>query len=167
MKIPVVVNLRRIPEIFICHSSLDTKLLEEIKTTVDKEKCIPFIAEQKISGLSPCENIMLAISRSDAVFAILTKNSLEIRSTRDWIFFELGFAEGIWRSRERKSFKQYRIYAWKDPDIILPRGSPIEFITTYHPLVKGSRKSRNKMLKEMKEISRDLAGVAYTIKLKR
>jgi len=165
MNKPAVANLMKKSEIFICHSSLDEKLLEEIKTIIDKKICIPFIAEQKISGLNPCENIRLALSRSDAVFAILTKNALTKRSTRDWVFFELGFAEGIWRNRERKS-KQYRIFAWKDPDIILPRGSPIEFITTYHPL-KRSRKSRNQMLDEMKEISNELWRISTSEALQR
>lgn len=161
MKKPVVTTLMKKPEIFICHSSFDKKLLEEIKILIEQQKCIPFIAQQKISGSNPCENIMLALWRSDALFAILTENALTKQSTRDWVFFELGFAKGVWRDK-KKYLMKYSIFAWKDPKIKLPRANPIEFITSYHSLIKGSRPSRNKMLEEMKEIS----GALWRISLK-
>lgn len=161
MKKPLVVDIFKVPEIFICHSSLDKKLLEEIKILIEQQKCIPFIAQQKISESNPYENIMSAIWRSDAIFAILTENALTKQSTRDWIFFELGFAKGVWRE-QKKYYLKHSIYAWKDPKIKLPRANPIEFITSYHPLVKRSRKSRNQMLEEMKEISGELWNISQS-----
>ena len=165
MKKPVATTLMKKPEIFICHSSFDKKLLEEIKIEIEQQKCIPFIAQQKISGSNPCENIMLALWRSDALFAILTENALTNQSTRDWIFYEVGFAKGVWREK-KKYLTQHSVFAWKHPDMILPRGSPIEFITTYRPL-KRSRKSRNQMLEEMKEISIELWSISFKEALQR
>lgn len=155
---------RKIPEIFICHSSLDEKLLEEIKITIERENVTPFLASEKIHGMNPMEKIMLSVFRCDALFAILTKNAILNQSTRDWIFFEIGLAKGMWmkedmstkNKKSRKVWKQYRIYGWKDPKIILPEGNPLKFITDYKPLIKRSRKSRDKMLEEMKEIAQEI-----------
>jgi hypothetical protein len=152
---------KRVPQIFICHSSLDKTLLDEVESVIRNEKVEPFIANRKILGKNPVEKVIQAMSNSDALFAVLTKNALKDQSTRDWVFFEIGLAKGMWKNLERKVHRHYEVFGWKDVTISLPSDCPINLITDYRPLKPRSRKSRNEMLGGMKSITKDLSMLLY------
>lgn len=99
----------------------------------------------------------MAMCASDAVFAILTENVLNEQSTRDWVFFEIGLAKGMWAKRENlqpTAYHQYKIFGWKDDKIKLSNDCPVNFITDYD---YRSLEPKNKMLNEMKSITKGLS----------
>jgi hypothetical protein len=152
---------KKVPQVFICHSSLDKSLLDEVESAIRNEKVEPFIANRKILGKNPVEKVIQATSNSDALFAVLTKNALREQSTRDWVFFEIGLAKGMWKDLKPKVCGHYEVFGWKDVTISLPSDCPINLITDYRPLKPRSRKSRNEMLGDMKSITKDLSMLRY------
>ena len=148
---------RRVPQIFICHSSLDKRLLADVEKIIRDENVEPFIANRKIFGKNPAEKVIQAMSNSVALFAVLTKNALKEQSTRDWIFFEIGLSKGMWKWLQPQVYFQYGVFGWKDVTISLPSDSPINMITDYKPLKPRSRKSKDEMLNDMKSIAKNLS----------
>ena len=145
------------PQIFIAHSSISKKLLENIKREIETEKVLTFIANQERYKTNFAEIIVQAISNSDALFAVLTKKAFKKQSTRDWIYFEIGLAKGMWKKAVSKVSNQYKIYVWKDVTINIPNRSPINIIEEYKPLKINSKKSKDAMLDEMKSIAHNIS----------
>lgn len=144
------------PQIFVAHTSISKKLLEDIKNVIKKEKVRPFIADHEQYGTNPAEKIAQAMRGSDALFVVLTKNALRKQSTRDWILFEIGLAKAMGKSPLKASM-QRRIFVWKDVRVKLPKDSPLKMITDHRPLNARSKRSKDTMLDEMKTIARSIS----------
>ena len=141
------------PQIFIAHSSISKNLLANIERAITAEKVQIFIANRVRPGAKMADKITQAIGNSDALFAILTKNTLKKQSTRDWIFFEVGLVRGMWKNAVFKTSSQKKIYVWKDVTLKIPNTDPIQIIEEYRSVQLNSKKSRNTMLAEMKSIA--------------
>jgi hypothetical protein len=149
---------RTSPQIFLAHNSLSRKLVERIESTIEKENVRVFIADREHRGTDLVKHIVKAMSDSDALFAVLTKNAMR-KSIRDWMLFEMGLTKGVWNNLTPKVSSQYKIFGWKDSTIKLPKGSLIESISKFKDFKTRSIKSKDEMLKEMKLIAHDLSSV--------
>ena len=145
------------PQIFVTHTSISKTLLTRIENIIKKENVRLVIANQERSELNLMEKIARAIGASDALFVVLTKNALRKRSTRDWILFETGVANAIWKNLSAKVTKQYTIFAWKDVKLKLPTDGPIKLLAQYQPLNTRSKRSIDAMLNEMQSIARNIS----------
>ena len=153
----VRVTRRSPPQIFVTHTSISKTLLTRIKSVIKKENVRPVIANQERSELNLMEKIARGVGASDAIFVVLTKNTLRKRSTRDWILFEIGVANAIWKNLIAKVTKQYTIFAWKDVKLKLPTDGPIKLLAEYQPLNTRSKQSIDTMLNEMQSIARNIS----------
>lgn len=151
------VTRRSPPQIFVTHTSISKTLLTRIESVIKKENVRLVIANQERSKLNLIEKIARAVSGSDVLFVVLTKNALRKRSTRDWILFEVGVAKAIWKNLMAKVTKQYTIFAWKDVKLKLPNDGPIKLLAEYRPLNTRSKRSIDAMLDEMQSIARNIS----------
>jgi len=126
---------------------------------IKNENVRPVIADQEPSETNLAERITRAIGVSDALFVVLTKNALRKRSTRDWILFEVGIANAMWKNLMAKVTKQYTLFAWKDVKIKLPSDGPITLLAACRPLNTRSKRSKDAMLDEMQSIARNISFV--------
>ncbi|UCH02293.1 MAG: nucleotide-binding protein [Candidatus Bathyarchaeota archaeon] len=152
----VRIKKREQPQIFIAHTLMSKKLLEKIIRIIKNEHVTPFIANQETNEKNPVERISQAINNSEAFFSVLTKNTLKRQSIRDWIFFEIGLAKGIWK-KTSKFTHRYEIFVWKDIQIKLPYNNPIKVIADSKSINTRSKKSTDMMLEEMKAIARNIS----------
>ena len=123
---------RRSPQIFVAHCQISKKLLDDIKNVIEKEKVIPFIAQEQCVG-KQMESVIQAIKGSDAFFGILTKKAFRSHSVRDWILYETGIAKALWMNVSPDSYK-YRTFFWKDVSLKLSE-SPITSITDFKSFI--------------------------------
>jgi hypothetical protein len=154
------VTRRSPPQIFVTHTSISKTLLKRIESVIKKENVRLVIANQARSELNLMDKISRAVGVSDALFVVLTKNTLRKRSTRDWILFEVGVANAIWKNLTAKVTKQYTIFAWKDVKLKLPNDGPIKLLAEYQPLNTRSKRSIDAMLNEMQSIARNISLVS-------
>jgi hypothetical protein len=145
------------PQIFISHSSISKKLFESIKKVIESEKVKPFVAKQRRYKINLAEKVFQGINDSDALFAVLTKNTIKKPRTRDWILLEIGLAKGLWKNAVSKASSQYKVYVWKDVNLKIPKDSPLNIIEEYKTLKINSKKSRDVMLEEMKNIAHSIS----------
>jgi len=160
---PVRLPKQEPPQIFIAHCSLSKKLLENIERIIINEKIKPFMANQADYGTNMVEQIVQAVSNSEALFAILSISSFKKQSTRDWIFFELGVAKGIWKKTVSKISGSNKIYVWRDDRIKIPDLNLVKNITEHKLFKMNSKKSRDVMLEEMKTVARTISIMSRTI----
>lgn len=110
-------------QIFVSHSSKDTKLIDLITLGFKGRDIIPFFARREMVGENPVEKIINAIDSSMALFALITSNVVYDKYTRDWVVFEIGVAKA----------KDIPIFCWMDHDVAKNKAFPklIENITDY------------------------------------
>jgi hypothetical protein len=145
------------PQIFVAHTAVSRTLLGAIQNVIKKETVRPFIADHEDHGTNPAEKMTHGMRGSDALFVVLTKNALRRQATRDWILFEVGLARAVLRTRSAPATMPQQIFVWKDVRIKLPKTSPLKLITDHRPLNTRSKRSRDRMLDEMKTIARSLS----------
>jgi len=103
------------------------------------------------------EKIMRAIDDSSAFFAILTKKAFKKQVIRDWIHFEFGLAGGKHKKNAQNVVRQFHIYVWKDIATDIPNLNPLKNIEAFRSVKINSKKSKNEMLKEMRDIANRIA----------
>ena len=110
-------------QIFVSHSSKDTKLIELITLGFKGRKIAPFFARRIMMGKNPVEKIINAIDNSMALFALITPNVVHDNYTRDWVVFEIAVAK----------VKNVPIFCWIDKGVTENKTYPklIENITDY------------------------------------
>lgn len=110
-------------QIFISHSSKDTKLINLITLSFKGPDIVPFFARQVMMGKNPVEKIINAINNSMALFAVITSNVVHDPHTRDWVVFEIAVAK----------IRGIPIFCWIDDGVAKNRTYPklIENITDY------------------------------------
>ena len=110
-------------QIFISHSSKDTKLIDLITLGFKGRKIAPFFARRVMMGENPVEKIINAIDNSMALFALMTSNVVYDYYTRDWVVFEIAVAK----------VKGFPIFCWIDESVAENKVYPklIENITDY------------------------------------
>jgi len=145
------------PQIFIAHNSLSKKFLENIKKEIETEKVLAFIANKETEKENFAEKIMRAIDDSSAFFAILTKKAFKKQVIRDWIHFEFGLAGGKHKKNAQNVVRQFHIYVWKDIATDIPNLNPLKNIEAFRSVKINSKKSKNEMLKEMRDIANRIA----------
>jgi hypothetical protein len=149
------INLkRRGPQIFVAHCQISNKLLEDIKNVIEREKVVPFIAQEQFVG-KQTDSVVQAIKGSDAFFGILTKRAFSNHSVRDWILFETGIAKALWMNVSLDSYK-YRTFFWKDVSLKLSE-SPITSITDFKSFNLKSKNMKDIMLDEMRTIAYNIS----------
>ena len=137
-------------QLFIAHSSLSKSLSADIQSTIQNEKIIPVLAD----SMTDSAQIVDAIINSDALIAILTKKALRMPKVRDWLFFEIGCAKGLWKAISAGESSRYKIYVWKDKPVKLPALSPI---TTYKSVNLRSKQSRAELLADIQSVAFNLS----------
>ena len=110
-------------QVFISHSSKDTKLINLITLGFKGRDIFPFFAKREMVGKNPVEKIVNAIDSSMALFALVTRNVVHDPYTRDWVVFEITVAK----------VKGIPIFCWMDQDIAQYKRFPklIENVTDY------------------------------------
>jgi hypothetical protein len=152
---------RAVPQIFIAHSLISEKLLDEITSTLKQAQVNPLFAEQLQN--QPLYVIIQAVFQSDAMFMIITKKALQRKTIRDWILFELGLARARWRPRIRGEVSQIPVFVWRDITLRLSKEQPLGLITEIKRLQMNSKKSRETMLRDMKMIALNLSAQSFQI----
>jgi hypothetical protein len=146
---------RAVPQVFIAHSLISEKLVEEVTTTLKQAQVNPLFAEQlQHQSLFA---IIHALFQSDAMFMIITKKALQRKTIRDWILFELGLARARWRPRVRGEFLQIPVYIWRDITLRLSKNQPLGLVTETKRVQMNSKKSRETMLRDMQIIALNLS----------
>ena len=145
------IGQREPQQICIAHCSISKKVLNDIKKTIRRANVKPFFAQEGTSS-----TIVNGIENSEALFVILTKNSLIRKSVRDWIMFEIGLAEGLW-NQSLRSIRQQKIFVWKDETVKLSKDSPIHILDKYRSLRMHSKRSKEAMLKDMNTIAQNIS----------
>jgi len=110
-------------QIFVSHSSKDTKLIDLITLGFKDRKIVPFFAKREMVGENPVEKIINAIDKSMALFALMTPNVVHDNYTRDWVVFEIAVAK----------VKNVPIFCWIDKGVAENKtcAKLIENITDY------------------------------------
>lgn len=110
-------------QIFVSHSSKDTKLINLITLGFKGRNIVLFFAKHRMMGKNPVEKIINAIGNSVALFALLTPNVVHDTYTRDWVVFEIAVAKT----------KNIPIFCWIDEGVAKNNSYPklIENITDY------------------------------------
>jgi len=110
-----------------------------------------FIAHNSLSKKF-LENI-----KKEIFFAILTKKAFKKQVIRDWIHFEFGLAGGKHKKNAQNVVRQFHIYVWKDIATDIPNLNPLKNIEAFRSVKINSKKSKNEMLKEMRDIANRIA----------
>jgi len=136
------------PQIFLAHSSEDKEYLDTIGDTFYGTDISIYIASRIMEPKPPLKKVVVAIETSRALFALVTRNVANHRDTRDWVTFELGYAEAHSKS----------IFAWVAEGI-----EPLEvlkYLTTYQPFedAEGPMAKR----KAAREIARQMYNIAVS-----
>lgn len=110
-------------QIFVSHSSKDTKLIDLITLGFKGRTFVPFFARRVMTGKNPVQKIINAIDDSMALFALITPNLVYDSHTRDWVVFEIAVAK----------VKDVPIFCWIDEGVAKNKMYPllIENITDY------------------------------------
>ena len=110
-------------QIFVSHSSKDTKMINLITLSFKGPDIAPFFARQVMMGKNPVEKIINAINNSMALFAVITSNVVHDTHTRDWVVFEIAVAK----------IREIPIFCWIDDGVAKSKTYPklIENITDY------------------------------------
>lgn len=110
-------------QIFISHSSNDTKLIELIILAFKDREVQPYFARRSVEAENPVNKIINAIDNSFALFALITPNMVFNTETRDWCVFEIGVAK----------HKGIPVFCWIDKMVEVAKNYPklIENITTF------------------------------------
>ena len=110
-------------QIFISHSSIDTKLIELITLAFKDREIQPYFARRSMEAENPVSKIVNAIDNSYALFALITPNVVFNTETRDWCVFEIAVAK----------HKGIPIFCWIDKMVELAKNYPklVENITTF------------------------------------
>lgn len=145
---------RAVPQIFIAHSLISDKLVDEITTTLKQAQVNPLFAEQLRN--QPLYLIIQALFQSDAMFMIITKKALQRKTIRDWMLFELGLARGRWRPRVIGEVSQIPVFVWRDTTLRLSKVQPLGLVTETKKVQINSKKSRETMLHDMQIIALNL-----------
>jgi hypothetical protein len=150
---------RATPQIFIAHSIISDKLVDEIKATLKQARVNPLFAEQIHN--QPFYAIIHAIFQSDAMFMVVTKKALQRKTIRDWILFELGLARGRWRRRGIEELSQIPVFLWRDTALRLSKEQPLGMVTEAKCVQMNSKKSRETMLRDMQVIAQNLSKKSF------
>jgi hypothetical protein len=137
-------------QLFIAHGALSKSLSGEIQSTIKNEKIVPVLAD----AVTDPAHIVDALTASDALIAILTRKALRVSKIRDWLFFELGCAKGLWNAVGVGESPRFKIYVWKDRPVKLPAQSPI---TAYQSVNLRSKRSRTELLASIQSIAFNLS----------
>jgi hypothetical protein len=115
--------LKSSAQIFISHSSNDTKLIELITLAFKDREIQPYFARRSVEAENPVNKIVNAIDNSYALFALITPNVVFNVETRDWCVFEIAVAK----------HKGIPIFCWIDKLVEGAKNYPklMENITTY------------------------------------
>jgi hypothetical protein len=110
-------------QIFVSHSSNDTKLVELITLAFKDREIKPYFARRSVEAENPVTKIVNAIDNSYALFALITPNVVFNIETRDWCVFEIGVAK----------HKGIPVFCWIDKSVELAKNYPklVENITTF------------------------------------
>jgi hypothetical protein len=110
-------------QIFISHSSQDTKLVELITLAFKDREIQPYFARRSMEAENPVNKIVNAIDNSYALFALITPNIVFNLETRDWCVFEIAVAK----------HKGLPVFCWIDKTVELAKNYPklVENITTF------------------------------------
>jgi hypothetical protein len=133
-------------QIFVAHGALSKSLSAAIQSTIQNEKIVPVLADT----VADPARIVDELIASDALLAILTRKALRVPKTRDWLFFEIGCAKGLWNTVSRGDSPRFKIYVWKDRPVKLPAQSPI---TVYQSVNLRSKQSRTELLAAIQSIA--------------
>jgi len=152
---------RAVPQVFIAHSLISEKLVDEITTTLKQAQVNPLFAEQLQH--QPLYAIIQALFQSDAMFMIITKKALQRKTIRDWILFELGLARARWRPRVRGEVSQVPVYIWRDIALRLSKNQPLGLVTEMKRIQMNSKKSRETMLRDMQIIALNLSTQSFQL----
>lgn len=137
-------------QVFICHSSRDTHIIQLIRSYFKDIRILPFFARQWISGINPAEKVLSEMRKSKAVFVLMTRNVVDHRETRDWVLFEIGMAKGMHKP----------IYVWLATGVEAPE--PVKMITDYVPFDESDEKDVRGVVGSMMQIALDLFGSSGT-----
>jgi len=85
--------MESLKQIFVSHSSKDTRLINLITLSFKGRRIVPFFARREMAGENPVEKIIKAIDSSMALFLLMTENVVNDTHTRDWVVFEIGVAK--------------------------------------------------------------------------
>ncbi len=152
---------RSVPQIFIAHSLISEKLVDEITSTLKQAQVNPLFAEQL---QNPSLNVIVqTLFHSDAMFMIITKKALNRKMVRDWLLFELGLARAGWRPRVRGEISQMPVYLWRDTTLRLSKEQPLGFVTDTKSVQMNSKKSRETMLRDMQIIALNLSTKSFQL----
>ena len=152
---------RRAPQVFIAHSLISEKLVEEITTTLKQAQVKPLFAEQLQH--QPINVIIQALFQSDAMFIIITKQVLQRKTIRDWVLFELGLARARWSPRVRGELSQIPVFMWQDITLRLSKNQPLGLVTEIKRVQMNSKKSRATMLRDMQIIALNLSTQSFQV----
>lgn len=110
-------------QIFVSHSSQDTKLIDLTTLAFKGRDLIPYFARRVMVGENPVAKIIGALDNSLALFALITPNVVYNQDTRDWVVFEIAVAK----------YKKLPILCWMDKNIADSKAFPklLENVTDY------------------------------------
>lgn len=137
-------------QIFVSHSSKDTKLIDLIALGFKDRDITPYFARQVMVGENPVEKIINAIDSSIALFVLMTSNVAYDNHTRDWVVFEIGVAKT----------KGKPIFCWMEESVSTLKTFPklIENITDYDTFNPVFDKECYRMVSSMVDKAFDLKG---------
>jgi hypothetical protein len=152
---------RAAPQIFIAHSIISDKLVDEIKVTLKQTQVNPLFAEQIHN--QPFSAIIQAMFQSDAMFMVVTKKAFQRKTIRDWILFEFGLARGRWRPRGGGETLQIPVFLWRDTALRLSKEQPLGMVPETKSVQLNSKKSRETMLRDMQVIAQNLSKKSFRL----
>jgi hypothetical protein len=127
-------------QIFLCHCSKDTWLIDPIAKILESIEVKPYRAKLVDPTPYPLpEKINNAINDSDAVFVFLTKNCSTIQSTRDVINWEISAAHAYKKP----------IYVFKEKGVEIP--IMLNYLSCYSEFDPVNQESLDTLVKKVQE----------------
>lgn len=138
-------------QIFVSHSSQDTKLIELTTLAFKGRELVPYFARREMAGENPVDKIIGAVDNSLALFALMTPNVVYVPDTRDWVVFEIAIAK----------YKKLPIFCWLDKTIADAKAFPkmLENITDYDTFQSFLDVECYRVVASMVEKAYELAGM--------
>lgn len=138
-------------QIFVSHSSQDTKLIELTTLAFKGRELTPYFARRVMVGENPVNKIIDALDNSLALFALMTPNVVYVADTRDWVVFEIAVAR----------YKKLPIFCWLDKAVADVKAFPklLENITDYDTFQSFSDEECYRVVASVVEKAYELAGV--------